>query len=142
MRLSAFIATALLLSAPLLAAEPPPAEGEILFIGADESTPVSEVALVYFNQADNEGVRTRLGGITPYVDGKPARKKAVGVVKHGMAVVRAGRYELRGYCVTSLRDSGRSAVVDVEGGKRYHLQCTGRTPRTVALVATELGAPR
>ena len=114
------------------------------YIGADESTPANESALVVWTTS-------RLAATTPafylqrIVPASVDRYSSPQLYpsfdrfsRVPYVVLKGDRYLVSGYCVLVARDAYAEIEYDFEGGKRYRIECSGRTPRSVKLVVTEV----
>ena len=110
-----------------------------VMIGVDRSTPGDQAAYLFFNQPTRETVKTSLSAIAAKPRGEP-RGEAVGIERRTLAVVAAGRYVLYGSCATAFFDTTITSTVELEGGKRYHARCVGRSSSKVRLEVSEIGA--
>lgn len=113
------------------------------YIGADENTPANESALVVWTTSKLATTTPALylQRIVPASVGRYSLSRDPSFDKFKRApyvVLKGGRHLIAGYCVLVARDAYAEVEYDFEGGKRYRIECSGRTPRSMKLVVTEV----
>lgn len=114
-----------------------------VYIGADENTPAKESALVVWTTSRLAPTTPAfyLQRIVPASVDRYSRSAYPTFDRFSRApfvVLKGDRYFVSGYCVLVANDAYVEMEHDFEGGKRYRIECSGRTPRSVKLVVTEV----
>jgi len=117
----------------------------ILHIGTTPQTSADEAALLVWNDTGERDkaktVVSQIGPIERDTDVSDlVQERPIGISAYGKvaAAVAPGRYLVVAQCITSLRRAMMTTKFDAVAGKRYRVECQGRTAGSLSLVVTEL----
>ena len=143
------------------AKEPPAGAPKIAFVGVDENTPAQQLALLLWNQTDEDirrnGTQTVIWGIYPRakddkssldvpVDGprtgwgnrKECEETRCDLETFRVAALAPGTYDVWLRCDTPMTHASTTERVELAAGKRYRIACVSRARQRIRVELTEM----